>query len=302
MPKAPRSWVGLVSLIGIVVGCATPPPVVVPGLSLRKVVIYRNGIGYFERGGRVQSDSVQFKVRKDEVGDFLATLAVLERGGSSVRSASFPMDVASDDDAPSPQPPRPGAPAGEDSHKLRRVTMSLDGKEHDLQVGYIAQTPVWRPSYRLVVDKDVASLQTWGIVQNLSGEDWTNVSLSLVAEAPLAFDASLATPVIPSRPTVTDGGEVIAVVPHTETTLAEAPPPPPPAPAPATTTTKPAEEPAGKEEAKASGGRHAKKYKGRVAAAGDAGNDKSLPLDQLIEGERAVARGALRDGPGGGGT
>src|SRR5262245_3186881 len=105
MPKAPRSWVGLVSLIGIVVGCATPPPVVVPGLSLRKVVIYRNGIGYFERGGRVQSDSVQFKVRKDEVGDFLATLAVLERGGSSVRSASFPLEVEKDE--PPPMPPTP---------------------------------------------------------------------------------------------------------------------------------------------------------------------------------------------------
>ena len=76
---------------------------------------------------------------------------------------------------------------------------------------------MWRPSYRLVVDNDGASLQTWGIVQNLSGEDWTNVSLSLVAEAPLAFDAALATPVIPPRPTVTDGGEVIAVVPRTET-------------------------------------------------------------------------------------
>jgi len=107
--------------------------------------------------------------------------------------------------------------------------------------------------------------------------------------------------VIPSRPTVTDGGEVIAVVPHTETTLAEAPPPPPPAPA-ATTTTKPAEEPA-REEAKASGSRHAKKEKRRGPAAGDAaGNDKTLPLDQLIAGERAVALGALRGGPGGGGT
>ena len=92
--------------------------------------------------------------------------------------------------------------------------MALDGKEHDLQVGYIARTPVWRPSYRLVIDKDGANLQTWGIVQNLSGEDWTNVSLSLVAEAPLAFDASLATPVIPPRPTVSDGGDVIAVVPR----------------------------------------------------------------------------------------
>src|SRR5678816_1026295 len=135
MPRAPRTVLGRVSLLSIAIaaGCATPPPVSVPGLNLRKVVIYRNGIGYFERGGRVQSDKVQFKVRKDEVGDFLATLAVLERGGSSVRSASFPMDVASED-APSPEPPRPGARAGEDSHKLSRVTMALDGKEHDLQV------------------------------------------------------------------------------------------------------------------------------------------------------------------------
>jgi hypothetical protein len=238
MPKAPRTVLGVVSSLSfaIATGCATPPPVAVPGLSLRKVVIYRNGVGYFERGGRVQSDSVQFKVRKDEVGDFLATLAVLERGGSSVRSASFPLDVEKDDPPPPPGPMMAGAKAGvavraDDANKLHRVTMSLDGKEHDLQVGYIAQTPVWRPSYRLVVDKDDASLQTWGIVQNLSGEDWTNVSLSLVAEAPLAFDASLATPVIPARPTVTDGGDVIAVVPRAETSLAEAPaPPPPPAP------------------------------------------------------------------------
>jgi len=233
MPKAPRTVLGVVWSMSFVVaaGCATPP-VAVPGLGLRKVVIYRNGVGYFERGGHVESDSVQFKVRNDEVGDFLATLAVLERGGSSVRSASFPLEVDKDDPPPSPPPAgKPGAAAAAaDPNKLHRVTMALDGKEHDLQVGYIAQTPVWRPSYRLVVDKDAASLQTWGIVQNLSGEDWVNVSLSLVAEAPLAFDASLATPVIPARPTVTDGGDVIAVVPRSETTLAEAPPPPPPAP------------------------------------------------------------------------
>jgi hypothetical protein len=233
MPKAPRTRAGLVSLIVIGVGCGTTPPVVAPALSLRKVVIYRNGIGYFERGGRVESETVQFKVRKDEVGDFLATLAVLERGGSSVRAASFPLEVEKDDPPPptAPQPTRAGGaavPAGGAASDLRRVVMSLDGKEHDLQVGYIAQTPVWRPSYRLVVDGEGASLQTWGIVQNRSGEDWTNVSLSLVADAPLAFQAALATPVIPTRPTITDGGDVIAVVPHTETTLAEAPPAPPP--------------------------------------------------------------------------
>src|SRR5204863_4778692 len=79
-----------------------------------------------------------------------------------------------------------------------------------------------------VVDKDGVNLQTWGIVQNVSGEDWTNVSLSLVAEAPLAFEATLATPVIPGRPKVTDWGDVIAVVPRSETSLANEPPAPPP--------------------------------------------------------------------------
>jgi len=290
MPRASSSIKGLVcSLVVIGSGCATPPPVTVPGLGLRKVVIYRNGVGYFERGGRVQSDSVQFKVRKDEVGDFLATLAVLERGGSSVRSASFPLDVADDD--PPPAPGRTAAPAA-DANKLHRVIMSLDGKEHDLQVGYIAQTPVWRPSYRLVVDKDEASLQTWGIVQNLSGEDWTNVSLSLVAEAPLAFDASLATPVIPARPTVTDGGDVIAVVPRSETTLAEAPPPPPPA-APATSAAPaPQAKPAPRSKDKAK--------KGRPALDEDVLG--GLIGDQAAEAYGSGALGIVGTGPGGGGS
>ncbi len=100
------------------------------------------------------------------------------------------------------------------------LLLSLDGKAHDLQVGYVAESPVWRPSYRLVVHAEGdADLQVWGIVENLSGEDWTNVKLSLIAGAPLAFRAELGTPVIPPRPTVTDEGEVIAAVPRAETSL-----------------------------------------------------------------------------------
>ncbi|MEP6652360.1 MAG: DUF4139 domain-containing protein [Myxococcales bacterium] len=217
--KAPALFAFL-SVLGFAVtigGCSRHPPVAAPGLALRKVVIYRNGVGYFERGGHVDEDRVQFRVRRDEVGDFLASLAVLERGGSSVRSASFPLEVQKEDN-----------PNG-----LQTVIMSLDGRQHDLQVGYIAATPVWKPSYRLVIEKDGgANLQAWGIVQNLSGEDWNNISLSLIAEAPLAFDASLATPVIPARPMVTDGGDVIAVVPRSETSLAEGPPRPAAAPPP----------------------------------------------------------------------
>ena len=95
-------------------------------------------------------------------------------------------------------------------------------------MGYIAETPVWKPSYRVVVRTGgEVALQVWGIVQNVSGEDWKEVTLSLVAGAPLAFEAQLGQPVIPERPVVTDSGEVIAAVPRAETSLSDQPPPPP---------------------------------------------------------------------------
>jgi hypothetical protein len=247
-------------------GCARGPDVEAAGLGLRRVVIYRNGVAYFERAGRIQADQVTFRVRKEKVGDFLATLAVMEAGGSSVRSASFPVEVDDDEDEAAPEEeevdpryevllkPPPPKKGEKKRDKLEKVRLTLDGREHDLVVGYVAETPVWRPSYRLVLssgglgaqragpqsppmstDKGGstrAHLQAWGIVQNLSGEDWKGVRLSLVAGAPLAFQATLDQPAIPPRPVVTDQGEVIASVPTSETTLAQgAPPPPPPPPA-----------------------------------------------------------------------
>src|SRR5215468_9535254 len=89
--------IALLAGAGLSLGCARGPDVG-SGLGLRRVVIYRNGVGYFERQGRVEEDEVTFRVRTEKVGDFLATLAVIEQGGSSVRSASFPVDVKRDKD------------------------------------------------------------------------------------------------------------------------------------------------------------------------------------------------------------
>ncbi len=179
-------------------------------LPLKRVVVYRNGVGYFERQGRVEGDNVGFRVLQSDVGDFLATLAVMERGGSSVRAAAFPM----------PEERAGRSPA--QPEQRRTVTLSLDGKRHDLVVGYTVETPIWRPSYRLVLGADnKVHLQAWGIVQNLSGEDWTDVRLSLVAGSPVSFRSELATPVTPRRPVVTDQGAVIDSVPLGQTTLAQ---------------------------------------------------------------------------------
>jgi hypothetical protein len=231
------STAALLAGAGLSLGCARGPDVG-SGLGLKRVVIYRNGVGYFERQGHVDADEVSFRVRTEKVGDFLATLAVIEQGGSSVRSASFPVDVDKnkdeDDDGDEGHDRRfdvllkaPPEKKAEKKDHLSTVKLTLDGKEHDLVVGYVAETPVWRPSYRLVIAKGEGGkaastdLQAWGIVQNLSGEDWKGVTLSLVAGAPLAFQATLEKPVIPQRPIVTDQGEVIASVPTGETSLAE---------------------------------------------------------------------------------
>lgn len=235
-------------------GCARGPDFRADALPLRKVVVYRNGVGYFERGGEVEGDQVQFRMRQRMVGDFLATLAIVERGGSTVHAASFPLDVSGDDPtAPDPQfmrmleawdhPDKPQDSRNNGRNKLRDVTLHLDGKQHDLAVGYVAATPVWRPSYRIVVSDGGADLQAWGIVENVSGEDWKNVELALVAGAPIAFESTLGNPVTPARPVITDSGEVISAVPEGATSLnekeggsvnrvgpADAPAPPPPPP------------------------------------------------------------------------
>jgi hypothetical protein len=224
---------GLSMVLAVLLGgCARGPDVQSPELPLQRVVVYRNGVGYFERGGEVEGEQVSFKMRQRMVGDFLATLAIVERGGSSLKAASFPLEVDKND--PVAQDPRferllqawshPGEPPkapDPSSERLRKVLLRLDGKRHELAVGYVATTPLWRPSYRVVVDKAGADLQVWGIVQNLSGEDWKNVELTLVAGAPIAFESTLGDAVTPARPVITDQGEIIAQVPTGMTTLGE---------------------------------------------------------------------------------
>jgi hypothetical protein len=281
MMRKGRVWGGLLlGLAWAASGCGRPPVLQSDALPVRRVVVYRNGVAYFERAGHVDQGEVRFKMRQTEVGDFLATLAVMERGGSSVRAAAFPLKTDEDevDDDGKPAPPKT-----EDQKKgLETVVLSLDGKVHDLAVGYVAESPVWRPSYRLVIQPDgSADLQAWGIVENLSGEDWKDVNLSLIAGAPLAFEAELGTPVIPPRPHVTDSGEVIAAVPHGETTLRQepaAPPPPPAAPEASSTPSATSEEGADRPASNgAGGGPGAAMGRGRASAARHASAKKAAP-------------------------
>ncbi len=61
-------------------------------LALTRVVLYRNGVGYFERTGRVEGDRLILKVRKDQVNDLLKSLTVVDRATGKALSVSMPLD------------------------------------------------------------------------------------------------------------------------------------------------------------------------------------------------------------------
>lgn len=62
------------------------------GLRLDRVVLYRNGVGYFERAGTIHGDVLTLKVRKDQVNDLLKSLTVVERTTGRAVSVSMPLD------------------------------------------------------------------------------------------------------------------------------------------------------------------------------------------------------------------
>ncbi len=302
------------------------------GLKLDRVVLYRNGIGYFERVGEVDGDRLTIKVRKDQVNDLLKSLTVVEKQSGKAVSVSMPLDpqswanaaiatlapgrgnlaevldalrgtfvtlsttegtfggrivmVEELEDAPpepmttrGPMPPSGGtrdhrvtlidgadmkvvrlskvrgvrledgdlalqlnrtldASAGEGMFQQVEVAIRLSGSHsHELLVSYVAAAPMWKPTYRVVLPKDgkgKALLQAWAVVDNTSGEDWSDVSLGLTSGAPIAFRYDLHTPREVDRADLTESGvrrQASAMM--GETTFEEAPPPPAPMASPA---------------------------------------------------------------------
>lgn len=89
---------------------------------------------------------------------------------------------------------------------LRTMTIRTEGQgERRIFVSYISEAPVWKATYRLVLGGKAGAaplLQGWAIVDNTSGQDWKNVSLSLVAGAPQSFIQELSKPYYSRRPVV----------------------------------------------------------------------------------------------------
>jgi hypothetical protein len=92
---------------------------------------------------------------------------------------------------------------GHDAQK-KGVSLSCSGKgERELRVGYVVEAPVWKTSYRLVLNKEGKPfLQGWAIVENPSDEDWQRVGMALVSGRPISFRMDLYDPLYAPRPLV----------------------------------------------------------------------------------------------------
>src|SRR5882762_5833503 len=94
------------------------------------------------------------------------------------------------------------------SHDSQKKSVSLhfagDGKRK-VQVGYVVEAPIWKTSYRLVLDaenKGKPYLQGWAMVENPTDEDWSAVKMALVSGRPISFKMDLYNPLYINRPTV----------------------------------------------------------------------------------------------------
>ena len=311
----------------LLLGCASRARLpTLDQLELDTVVLYRNGVGYFERRGKVNDEVLRIKVRKDQVNDLLKSLTVVDEDGQAV-SVSMPLDPSAWSNAamatlasgrgslarvldsirgtevtvhahgarmlrgrvvlvervinePDPTmangsltpPPESGerrdwklslltrgqiqvvrlskiraitlhdgdlamqlhrsldASAGEGMFEQVEVEVRLAGaRSHDLTVSYVVAAPMWKPTYRVVLPEDgkgQALLQGWAVIDNLSGEDWEQVSLSLTSGAPIAFRYDLHTPREVYRSDMSQAGSHRqAAVAMGETSLAPEPEP-----------------------------------------------------------------------------
>jgi len=159
--------------LAFVTGCGTTATTFVHAndTTLGRVVVYRNGVAYFERTAEVQGDHLTLKVPGDKIDDFLKSLSVVDAKTGQPEPISYPTKL-------------PTSETG-----LIDMNIGLSGATaHQLRLSYVTEAPSWKPSYRVVLGQNgKVELDAWAIVDNTSGEDWTDVKLGVGSSSALSF-------------------------------------------------------------------------------------------------------------------
>ncbi|MEZ4230029.1 MAG: hypothetical protein R3B89_12710 [Polyangiaceae bacterium] len=186
-------------LSSVTTGCTKNLPVSEPirtDAALGKVVIYRNGVAYFERRALVRGDKLTLTVPSGKIDDFLKSLTIVDaKTGESLPVAYPTVDESGAD---------------------TELTIQLPGKgPHDLAISYVTESPAWKPSYRVeLAEGGSGQLEAWAVVDNVSGEDWKRVRVGVGSSSALSFRYDLASVRLIERETLTDNA-ALALAPPT---------------------------------------------------------------------------------------
>jgi hypothetical protein len=178
-------------------GCATTlPRPIESNAALGKVVVYRNGVAYFERYARLKGNELKLRVPSERLDDLLKSLTVVDARTGKPMPVSFPtVERVGDEVDITLQLPQP-AP-------------------RELKISYVTESPAWKPSYRLKLTKQgPARLEAWAVVDNVSGEDWNRVAVGVGSTSALSFRFDLHSVRLVERETLSDG-QMLGVAPPT---------------------------------------------------------------------------------------
>lgn len=113
---------------------------------------------------------------------------------------------------------------GPQSAQRLRAFNLLAASKAPITLGYLAETPVWRTTYRLILDDagDTGVLQGWALLHNDTDEAWRDVKVDLVSGQPDSFLYPLAVPRYATRE-LTRPPQALKTVPQLfDTTVDEA--------------------------------------------------------------------------------
>jgi hypothetical protein len=92
----------------------------------------------------------------------------------------------------------------------KTITITSDGEaQREMVVSYTVAAPIWKTTYRVVLDASGKPFfQGWAVVDNVGEEDWENVALSLVSGTPVSFIHQIQKPLYRYRPVIPIPGDL----------------------------------------------------------------------------------------------
>ncbi len=195
MKKNNLRWLFVCAALTATTGCASAPRPIETKSQLGSVIVYRNGVAFFERFAEANETEVTLRVPTEKVDDFLSSLSIIDVESGDALPVSYPTVETFDG--------------------YVVMSIALPARHGRLKISYVTESPAWKPSYRIVLEDDgTARLQGWAVVDNVSGEDWKGVKVGVGSTSALTFRYDLHSVRLVERQMLTTG-EPLAHAPPT---------------------------------------------------------------------------------------